>query len=83
MPSPASHIEVSQRESPGRGDRGLRTEGGVSGCRECLPDGGFAVGASSFNRGSPRSLSRETTATAKPCKKMESSLFDRRARRPT
>src|ERR1700758_4986334 len=32
---------------------------------------------------SPRSLSRETTATAKPCKKMESSLFDRRARRPT
>jgi hypothetical protein len=78
-------------EKPRPGKTGaLRTEGRVSGVWG-MPsilshhvDGGFALGASSFNRhGSPHSLSRETAATAKPCKKMESSLFDRRARRPT
>ena len=88
-PRGRSDAEVAQMKSPGRGRRGLKDgRRGVGGCGECLPsshvDGGLAVGASSFNRqGSPHSLSRKTAATAKPCKKMESSLFDRRARRPT
>jgi hypothetical protein len=61
--------ERRQKISPGRGDRGLRT-GGEVGCRG-MPsrpihvDGGFAVGASSFNRqGLPRSLSCATAWSA-------------------